>query len=158
VLCGDPRRYRKVRILRTVWAFAFCETQCALVKGRSHSAVQLRVRTGPARRLTAIGMIASPMSFKRFLRAARSLRRVKPASAAPLEEFLSSDGSVSSGMQDQCGVSVAPDDTRSCGTGQPVRYDLCTQNRNSSAIHPDGHSLDFGGSICTDHGGAVGPP
>ena len=96
------------------------------------------------------------MSFKRFVRAARSLRRVKPASAAPLEEFLSSDGSVWSGMQDQYGASVAPDDARPGGTGQPVPYDLCTQNGNSSAIClQDGHSSDFGGCVCTDHGGAV---
>jgi hypothetical protein len=179
-VCGDPgeaRRYRKVRILhRTVWAFAFCESaapECALVRRRVHSwLVRLRVRTDTPRRLTAIGMIASHMSFKRLVRAARSLRRVKPAAEVPLGEFLSSNGSVCcrigryasddrwcvwSGTEDQYGASVAPDGSvRLCGTGQPVPYDLCTQNWNSSAIHlEDGRSSDFGGFTCIDHGGAV---
>jgi hypothetical protein len=42
------------------------------------------VRTGTPRRLTAIGMIASHMSFRWFVRAARSTRRGKPAAGAPL--------------------------------------------------------------------------
>jgi hypothetical protein len=38
----------------------------------------MRLRSGAQHRLTAIGMFSSQVPFSRFVRVARSLRRVKP--------------------------------------------------------------------------------
>ena len=170
-VCGDPgeaRLYRKVRIRdRTVWVWAFCETPypaCALIHGRSHGwLVRLRLRAGKPRTLTDVEMIGSHITVRRFIRAARSLRRVKPAGSVPLSEFLSSDGSVwcPIGRFDPddrwCvgkagfGASVSLDGTEHlCGPGQPDPYTECTQNGNPYATRlKDGVSSDFGGYLCT---------
>ena len=80
---GESRPYRTVRIHhQKVQVRVSCESpepECKLNKGRIHSfLLDMRLHTGPNHRLTAIGMLSSEVSFARFVRVARSLRRVKP--------------------------------------------------------------------------------
>jgi len=179
-LCGDPgqvSRVRKVRVRgRTVWLYAFCEvvgTQCRVPTGGDRSwMTKLRLRTGTPRVLTAVGLTGSGISARQFLRAARSLRSVTPAASVPLEEFLSSDGSiwcrigrydpadrfcVSHGGADEYGAALLLDGTvHLCGGGQADPYAECTQTWNPYALRlRDGLSSDFGGYTCTEQAGAM---
>jgi len=123
-------------------------------------------------RLTAVGLTGSGISARRLVRAARSLRAVTPASSVPLEEFLSSDGSiwcrigrydpadrfcVSHGGADEYGAAVLLDGTvHLCGAGQADPYAECTQTWNPYALRlRDGLSSDFGGYLCTEQAGAM---
>jgi len=174
-LCGDPgqvSRFRKVRVRgRAVWLYAFCEvvgTQCRVRTGGERSwMVKLRLRTGTPRVLTAVGLTGSGISARRFVRAARSLRAVTPASSVPLEEFLSSDGSIWCRIgeydptdrfcvwQGEYGGAVLLDGTvQLCGAGQADS--VCTSFWNQYALRlRDGLSSDFGGYLCTEQAGAI---
>jgi hypothetical protein len=178
-VCGDAgesRPFRSVRIRgHKVHVRVECESpepECKLHKGRKHSFVALlRVRSGPAHRLTAIGLQSSHVSFNAFARMARSLRVVTAATTVSVAEFLSSDGSVWCRIgfyagddrwcvyhgADEFGVSVSPDGTVvQCGTGQPSPHDYCTQNWAVTTLHlKDGLSSDFGGYVCADAKGTV---
>ena len=178
-LCGDPgqvSRLRKVRVRgRLVWLYAFCEvvgSQCRVPARERSWMIKLRLRTGTPRKLTAVGLTGSGISARRLVRAARSLRAVTPASSVPLEEFLSSDGSiwcrigrydpadrfcVSHGGADEYGAAVLFDGTvHLCGAGQADPYAECTQTWNPYALRlRDGLSSDFGGYLCTEQAGAM---
>jgi hypothetical protein len=183
-VCGDPgesRPYRTVRIRhRAVAVRVSCESpepQCRLHEGRTHSFVLLmRVRSGKRHRLTSIEMLSSHVPFARFVRAARSLRRVKPDETTPppatvrLTSFLSDDRKVWCGIStyrgdrwcttawpDQYGAHVFDDGTVVlCGLGQPAENSECAQQWDPSApVLEDGQSSDVGGYVCADQAGAV---
>jgi hypothetical protein len=180
--CGDPgesRPYRTVRVLhRKVTISAYCESaepECKLFKGRTHGFVLvMRLRTGKQHRLTGIGLESSNISFRQFVRVARSLRRVKPdLSPNPpvhLAGFLSHDGKIWCGIDaddgsrwcttdwpNQYGAHVSADgNVVLCGLGQPAANSECANNWDTYAPHlQDGQSSDFGGYVCTDEGAAV---
>jgi hypothetical protein len=167
-VCGDAgerRLYRKVRILgHRVRVEAGCETSlpptCGLRKGGKHFfIVQMRVRLH--HRLTAIGMTSDNLSFKRFVRMARSLRPVKPGKTVHLTGFLSDDRTV------WCGLST---DYRWCTTKGPGQYgahlfhdgtvelcqSVCANNWDDDApVLRDGQRSLAGGYTCADAKGAI---
>jgi len=176
-VCGDPgqvARVRKVRIGgRSVWLYAFCEVvggTCRPPAGQRAWLVQLRVRSGSARRLTAVGLTGDHVPARRFVRAARSLRVVpaRPASV-PLRQFLSSDGtiwcytgkdapddrhceSLASATVGQHGASVSLDGSvQLCGGGPPGLGSVCSVQWNVDLFHlRDGLTADFGGYVCSE--------
>ena len=177
-VCGDVgqmTRYHKVRIHhRTVWVLAACEvrgSQCRVIKGSDPAwYVSQRRRSGGRR--VEVGLYGSGLSFRAFVRVARSLTRVKRATDVPLAEFLSSDGAVwcrigrydptdrfcvSHGGADEYGATVLLDGTvHLCGAGQADPYAECTQTWNPYALRlKDGLSSDFGGYLCTEQTGAM---
>ena len=176
-VCGDPgqvTRVRKVRIGgRSVWLYAFCEVvggTCRPPAGQRAWLVRLRVRSGSAQQLTAVGLIGDHVPAWRFVRAARSLRVVPARQASvPLREFLSSDGTIwcytgkyqpddrfcesrASANVGQHGAAVALDGSvQLCGGGPPGLNSICSVQWNSDLFHlRDGLAVDFGGYVCSE--------
>lgn len=173
--CGNPGEalpYRTVRVLhRRVRVYAYCEAlpRCRLIAGRKHGfLLGLHLRAGKQHRRTSVFLDSSDVSFRRFVRVARSLRRVKPDHTpnppVHLQSFLSHDGKVWCGIDSADGsrwcttgsygahVSTAGDVVL-CGAGRPAE---CANDRDPYAPHlQDGQSSDFGGYVCTDEEAAV---
>jgi hypothetical protein len=175
--CGNPgesRPYRTVRILhRKVQVNAYCESaepECKLFKGRTHGFyIVMHLGSGKKDRLTGVDLESSNVSFRKFVRVARSLRRVKPDHSpnppVHLASFLSHDGTIWCGIDagsrscattsaNQYGAALFADgNVVLCGVGQPAG---CAKSPDPYAPHlQDGQSSDFGGYVCTDEGAAV---
>jgi hypothetical protein len=174
--CGNPGLslvYRKVRIHgRTVQLRASCEVSfdpCTLKPGRKHSwLLWLRFRGGEDRKLTVIEMFGRGMTAKRFLRVARSLRRVDLARpVVHLTRFLSPDegtwcliGTTSYDTDARCateslafGGTVTPGGTVTLCANEPWP---CFQNWDAGApVLRDGQRSRVAGFECAAQDGAI---
>ena len=174
-VCGDAgvrRLYRKVWILgHRVRVEASCETSlppaCGLRKGATHGFI-LNLRVRRHHRLTSIGMISDHLSFRRFIRMARSLRPVKPGTTVHLTSFLSDDRTVWCGLSSdyrwcttkgpgQYGGHLFRDGAVVlCGVGQPPGQSVCANDWDDDApVLRDGQRSVVEGYACADTEGAV---